>query len=79
VAKETDEEKMMKGEDWKVEFDPAVLETMKDDPEMAGFVKDVIAQMRQALDGVKAGARETVNERLEAAGFQKVDPDEVPE
>lgn len=59
-----------KGEDFKVEMAPEVEAQIAVDPEMAAALRDIIARMRQALDGT--ASEEEADEALIKAGFQRV-------
>lgn len=70
----TDEKKVKRGEDYTVVLHPEVQAQIDQDDDLAEFVRDTIARMRQALDGA---TDETVGERLTGAGFERVILDDI--
>lgn len=87
MAEETDEKELMandkkepiKGEDLAVEMAPEVEAQIAADPAMGEFLKEVIARMRQALDGTTS--EEDADEAMLKAGFERVmlEDDDDPE
>lgn len=61
-----------RGEDYKIIMDPGVEAVMAADPVMAEGVTDIIAKIRQAMDGVATGRYANQEEAMEAIGAKHV-------
>lgn len=58
----------IRGEDYKVDFSPEVKAEMDRDPKMAAAVRNIAAQIRQALDGVATGKFANEAEAMDSIG-----------
>jgi hypothetical protein len=66
-----------RGEDYKVEIDPDAQAALDDDPELATQFKDVMARVREALDGVATGRFASVDEAMKAMGATQINLDDL--
>lgn len=64
------------GEDFKVILAPQAEDAMAGDSAKAEFVRDVTAQIRQALDGVDPYDLDDVDRRMRSMGAKQVDLDD---
>jgi hypothetical protein len=74
-ALEMAEQTPIKGEDWKMEMSPEVQAQVDADPELAAMMREMFAQLRQALDG--ATGPEDVEARMEAMGAKRIELDDL--
>lgn len=72
---------MIKGEDYKIVLGDNVKERMESDPAAAEAVRNVIADLRQALDGIDENDPDALIEAMRKAGGTPIDPDsdDLPE
>lgn len=62
-----------RGEDYKVTYGDGVEKSMQADPEAAVAIKGMLADVRQALDGVATGRFGSVEEAMESIGAVLMD------
>jgi hypothetical protein len=60
-----------RGEDWKVEMSPEAEAKIAANPKAAAALKDALAQIRQALDGVATGQYASEEEAMRPSGQRK--------
>lgn len=70
--------KIVAGEEFKVVLSDDAREDLADDPKLAEAFADVIAKIRQALDGVDVHDEEEIARRMDAVGAKRVDDDDIP-
>lgn len=61
--------------DWKIEIGPNAQEQMAEHPEAAELVRDMIAQMHQALHDLDQGKFSSMDEALRSIGMVPADED----
>ncbi|MET4197453.1 hypothetical protein [Bradyrhizobium sp. LA6.12] len=66
------------GEDFTVALSEQVKATMAEHPEMKDTMREMLARLRQHLDGVRTGKYASAGEALDAMGAKPVDLDELP-
>lgn len=74
--------KFISGEDFEVVLGSGVQAQIDKDPEMAAFVRDMNARIRQTLDGVDVRDAADVDRRMSALGGMKTvneDDEDLPE
>jgi hypothetical protein len=67
-----------RGEDYKVVMGADTESLMKADPKVREAINDIVARMRQNLDGVATGKFADPGEALDALGGVKISIDELP-
>lgn len=73
----SDSKKISMGDDLNIQYSPQVKARMEADAEMAEFVRDFNAKLRQAFYGVQIGQYRSMDEALErltGSRPQKIDP-----
>jgi hypothetical protein len=63
-------------EDWKFEISDQVKGAMEKDPEVAEFIRDTNARIRQVISDFQAGKHANVEDALRAIGMKPVEDDE---
>jgi hypothetical protein len=61
-----------KDKPWTVELGDQVKKQMADDPEIAEAIRDVAAQLRQAIEGVDQNDPDAIEKALRAMGMTPV-------
>jgi hypothetical protein len=62
-----------RGEDWRIELGPKVQAQVNADPKKAEALRMVLAEIRQALDGVATGKFADADEAMRWLGATPVD------
>ena len=63
-----------KDKEWTVEYSDKVMKQMAENPEMAKAIREMAANMRQAMDGVQRGQYKSFDEAMESITGSRSEP-----